>query len=289
MKQFLIVLFLLFFVQNAMAAPLDDFVTTWKTDNAGSSNSTSITIPTDGAGYSYNVDWNNDNTFDESGLIGNVTHDFGSAGTYTIRIHGTFPRIYFNNAGDKAKILDVMQWGDIAWESMESAFKGATNLQVSAIDSPNLSNVTSMAAMFYGATAFNSDLSSWDVKVINVTNMSWMFRNATAFNQPLNSWNVSNVTNMFAMFTNTTAFNQDISTWNVSSVTDMASMFGGITLSTANYDALLVGWNALTLQSGVTFSGGNSKYTAGSAAVTARTTMTGTDSWIIIDGGSGTA
>ncbi len=52
------------------------FITTWKTDNAGTSGSTSITIPTTGAGYNYDVDWNNDGTFDEFGLTGSVTHDF---------------------------------------------------------------------------------------------------------------------------------------------------------------------------------------------------------------------
>jgi len=63
-----------------------DFVTTWKTDNPGSSNTTSITIPTAGTGYSYDVDWNNDGVFDQFGVTGNVTHNFGVAGTYTIRI-----------------------------------------------------------------------------------------------------------------------------------------------------------------------------------------------------------
>lgn len=85
-------------------------MTTWKTDNAGTSNSTSITIPTTGSGYNYSVDWNNDGTFDETGLTANVTHDFGTAGTYTIRITGSFPRIYFNNGGDRLKILSVNQW-----------------------------------------------------------------------------------------------------------------------------------------------------------------------------------
>ena len=74
-----------------------DFVTTWKTDNAGSSNSTSITIPTQGGGYNYSVDWNNDGIVDQTGINGGVTHDFGTPGTYTIRISGVFPRISFNH------------------------------------------------------------------------------------------------------------------------------------------------------------------------------------------------
>ena len=48
----------------------------------------------------------------------------------------------------KTKFLEVMQWGNIAWVSMEKAFYGATNLQITAIDYPDLSNVTNMSEMF---------------------------------------------------------------------------------------------------------------------------------------------
>jgi surface protein len=46
--------------------------------------------------------------------------------------------------------------------------------------------VTDMSEMFEGATAFNQDLSSWDVS--QVTDMSGMFAHATALNQNLCSW-----------------------------------------------------------------------------------------------------
>jgi len=58
----------------------DDFVTTWKTDNPGTSTSTSITVPLGGGPY--DVDWDNDGAYDETGLNGPVTHDFGATGTY---------------------------------------------------------------------------------------------------------------------------------------------------------------------------------------------------------------
>ncbi|MBE33036.1 hypothetical protein CL647_02785 [bacterium] len=45
--------------------------------------------------------------------------------------------------------------------------------------------------MFYGATAFNQDISNWNIS--NVTNMEYMFYNATSFNQDISSWNVDNV------------------------------------------------------------------------------------------------
>lgn len=83
----------------AFAYTTDEFVTVWQTDNTGTSNSTSITIPTYGLGYNYDVDWTCDGTFDDIGVTGNITHDYGTAGTYNVCIRGTFPQIYFNNAG----------------------------------------------------------------------------------------------------------------------------------------------------------------------------------------------
>ena len=63
---------------------------------------------------------------------------------------------------------------------------------------------------------------------------------------------------------------------------DAANMFFGVKLSTANYDALLTGWNAQVLQTGVTLHGGLSNYCLGE---TARTNMTSSDSWTITDSG----
>jgi len=241
---------LIYYNQSVVAYPADEFVTTWKTDNPGTSNSTSITIPTTGTGYNYSVDWNNDGVVDQTGLTGSVTHDYGTAGTYTVRIKGTFPRIYFNNGGDKSKILSVEQWGTNAWTSMNRAFFGANNLVINASDTPNLnsvtdmqlmfqeasllgggtgnwswntSTVTNMTQLFQGAVNFNKDITSWNTS--NVTTLSGMFRNAYVFNQNISTWNTSNVTNMYYMFGNATSFNQPIGIWNTSKVTDMGNMF----------------------------------------------------------------
>ncbi|HHX58317.1 MAG TPA: hypothetical protein GX706_00935 [Candidatus Moranbacteria bacterium] len=96
---------------STLAYTPQEFVTVWKTNNPGTSNATSITIPTHGTGYNYDIDWTCDGTFDVIGATGTETHDYGTAGTYTVCIRGQFPQIYFNNGGDRQKILEVQQWG----------------------------------------------------------------------------------------------------------------------------------------------------------------------------------
>ncbi|MBK6265046.1 BspA family leucine-rich repeat surface protein [Marivirga sp. S37H4] len=217
------------------------FVTIWKTDNPGTSEANQISIPTTGTGYNYDIFWeevgNNNNNGTLSGIAGNTTIDFPSAGTYRLSITGDFPRIYFNNAGDKDKVLSIEQWGDISWTSMEYAFYGCSNLISNAVDAPDLSLTSSMFAMFAGASSFNSDLNTWDVS--NVNNMYGMFLQATSFNGDISNWNVSNVTNMTAMFYFASAFNGDLSSWNVSNVTEMSYMFSGTNI----FNSDLSNWN----------------------------------------------
>ena len=203
------------------------FITTWKTDNPGSSTDTQITIPTTGAGYNYNIYWEEigDATHfgNLTGITGNVTIDFSSIGDYRVEITGAFPRIFFNGGGDRRKILSVEQWGSISWTSMADAFRSCSNLVINAVDAPDLSGVNDMSSLFQGCTTFNQSIDNWNVST--VTDMNNMFRDADSFNQPLNNWVVDNVTNMSSMFFGADVFNQPLNNWNVSNVTNMASMF----------------------------------------------------------------
>lgn len=226
----LIVISFLFGIVGICSA---QFKITIKTNNAGYSNSTSFTIPTIGTGYNYDVDWDGDGTFDEFGLSGDATHDYGVAGTYQIAIQGDFPRIYFSDGGtDALKLLSIDQWGNIVWSSMGSAFRGCANMTYAATDQPDLSSASFLAHMFRGCTSFNGDISQWDVS--NVTNTYYMFSAASNFNQDISGWDVSKVTNMSYMFQSASAFNQDIGNWDVSAVTNMSNMFRSATAFNQN-------------------------------------------------------
>lgn len=121
--------------------------------------------------------------------------------------------------------IKIIQWGKNEWKSMNYAFAKCPNLDVIAVDTPNLSKCKDCSMMFYMCYKLigNDKFNNWDVS--NITNMKQMFSEASFFNQPIGNWDVSNVTNMTFMFYNANSFNQDIGRWNMSNVTDMSYMF----------------------------------------------------------------
>jgi len=294
------------------------FITTWKTDNPGTSSNTSITIPTEAtATYAYQVDWNGDGDFNDvdEGTIqtGDATHDYGTIqSSQTINIKGLFPQIFFNDSGDKDKILSIDQWGSNPWSSMNSAFEGASNLINTANDIPNLSNVNSLLQMFYkassigssldtgnwnwetnniqtfasmfnNASSFNKDIGNWDTS--NAEIFATMFQRASSFNQDISSWSTANVNSMGSMFNNATSFNQDLSGWNFEAASiDFLNFLKDTAFSTNNYDALLIVWDNQSMHTGLILNVGTISYCS-QAAVNARANLTTADGWTITDGG----
>ncbi len=136
-----------------------------------------------------------------------------------------FKRIHINNGIDKAKLLDIEQWGSVKWISMENAFYGCSNLNITSSDMPDLTLVQNMRGVFFACSILNgpSNIGAWNTS--NVIDMSYMFGSAVAFNQQISAWNTSNVVNMQGMFMSAYNFNQPIGAWNTSNVTEMSFMF----------------------------------------------------------------
>jgi surface protein len=166
---------------------------------------------------------------------------------------------------------DITGWDVSNVNNMGYMFISATSFNQD-ITGWNVSSVTTMREMFRSAFSFNQNIGSWDVS--NVNDMQRMFQSATSFNQNIGSWDVGNVTNMNTMFYSATSFNQDIGSWDINQVTNFLNFMFGVTLSTVNYDALLIDWDA---QGAMAYSGtvnfGGSKYTSGGAANAARTSL----------------
>lgn len=206
---------------------MEPFVTNWKTDNTGVSQSDEIQLPLEELGsYKFYVDWGDGQTSTITAWVqSDALHEYNSDGVYTIKIYGKMTHFRFKNLGDKDKILLVTQWGDNVWENVVKMFYGCGNINISATDAPDLSQATSLSYMFRDATLFNSNIGHWDTS--NITNMVRAFQDATNFDSDLSGWDVSSVTSMKNMFNGASNFNQSIGAWDTSEVTDMSYMFHG--------------------------------------------------------------
>jgi surface protein len=233
-----------------------------------------------------------------------------SSGIYVLEVIpkevNGFNRIAFDDGGDKDKIIDIKQWGDVVWSSFQRTFWGCENMLVTATDIPNLSNVTDMSFMFVIASSANPDTTNWNVSnvtdmsfmfafanlvnpntsnwdVNSVTNMGFMFRGTSSANPDTSNWDVSSVINMRLMFDDASLANPNVSNWDVSNVTDMGRIFQSSNLSTENLTACYENWSQLNLQQNVEFSAGSTKYnTSGQAG---RDILVNTYNWTITDGG----
>ena len=240
MKNNLLLLTLFFCVSTFS----QEFNAIWNTENVstGSSADNEITIPVNPlfTTYDYTVDWGDGAV--ETNFVGDANHIYAASGEYTIKISGDFPAIYFNDSGDRLKIVEILGWGNIQWQTMENAFFGCANLNFDAIDSPDLSQVTSLKNTFRSCSLFNGIVNDWNVSTI--TNMSGLFANASTFNRPVDLWNTSNVTDMSETFFRARLFNEPLDNWNTGLVTTMESMFE----DASNFNQNINNWNTGLVQ-----------------------------------------
>ncbi len=221
------------------------FVSTWNTTKSGTTNQ--ITLPLESVGtYNFTVDWGDGSTSDiTTWNQAEKTHTYAVAGVKILTIRGTLIGWRFANGGDKLKITNISQWGDLRLGNSNGYFYGCTNLKITATDILDLTGTTDMSYAFSssGITTVPS-MNQWDMS--GVTNMRSMFAGATLFNQNIGNWNVSNVTDMSNMFSLASSFNNNgnnsIGNWDVSKVTTMVQMFYG-----SAFNQNIGGWNVSSL------------------------------------------
>ena len=257
--------------QELSGVDLDSFIIRVKTDNPGTSANNQFTISTQVA-YSYNYDVKTSDGQSFSGVLGGLTITFPSAGTYDIAIKGTFPQILFNGTTDKLKLIDILQWGTNVWFNFANSFQDCTNLiNVSATDVPDLSGLTT--------NGFNAAFRGCG--------------NMTFIN--MNDWDISSIASVNQTLLDTDALNIKFDNWQIHQIRNFTNFARDIGMSTANYDATLIAWEA-NLQSvypsGAGYPAGTYTvnfrgvtYTGGGAAEAARTSLINNYGWSFTDGG----
>ncbi|UKB80940.1 BspA family leucine-rich repeat surface protein [Chryseobacterium sp. MEBOG07] len=220
-----------------------------------------------GIGENYDIYWEEVGYPQHNGTLTDVTStkqvfiDFGTSiadkddAKYRVKVtngSGAFKQIKFGSAqlfsapeqlipiwqvnGSADKLLEIEQWGNISWTTMNSAFSLCKLMVLTATDTPKLNNVDDASFMFFGTKSFNGAPSMQDWDTSRIKNFSFMFSLlfdlapstlTDQFNPPyFDTWNMSSATNFSYMFAGREVFNQTLNSWNVSKVTDMSWMFG---------------------------------------------------------------
>lgn len=291
------------------------------TTKAGSASDTFV-LPC-GTGVQFNgyITWGDGQETRVTGAPGDITHTYAAAGIYVVRcrelVNGGFPRVYFNNAGDKAKVLEILQWGQNEWSTFQNAFFGCSNLIITANDAwkARTAKVTNLAATFRGCTSLRP-FQAFDTRA--VTDWSNLFNGDTALTAfPFRDTRVAttfsamcytcsglknfpwidsgNVTNWSTAFFQCTGLNSyDFPTLDMHSITSGTNFMYQVNISKASYNSMLDqlangrGGIPAAAATGVAFRC-DAHYdgsTGGYDGTTARGYLTGTKTWTITDGGT---
>ena len=256
------------------------FVIRVKTDNAGTSASNQFRLPL-GAQTC-------DVTTSEQTLLaqtGTVLLSWAVAGSYDIYITG-LTTIETSSGGDPLKLIEVKNWGTSSWNSFVRAFNNCSNLTLISAPDKIISTGGVSCFSIFRKTA----LTTFDFAMLNgmlITLFSNSFDSITTLLtvSNLNLVNGSSLTEIPSMFAGCTSLNSNVGGLDISNVTVATTFMTGVTLSTANYDATLIAFEAQS-PNALNISFGSSKYTNSGAALAARTSLIGTYGWVITDGGA---
>ena len=268
-----------FFENNVLQQqPFKPMIIVVDTTKAGSASSTFVLPIIKDTTETVKIYWG-DGT-NSIGANGDNTHVYAASGIYTVKIESKiFGGLYFNNAVDKLKIMNIRSYGDGLVRLSSLSFFGCSNLTITG----NISSTKILATSytyFFGNCIYITSAPFFNLS--RATNVSQMFRNNIAL-VSVPFYDFSNVTNASGTFYGCMAL-QTIPLLNLSKVTNATDMFFGVTLTTTSYSDFLINLATLPLQSGVTFSGGNSKYNV--AAAIARAYLISNFGWTITDGGA---
>jgi len=275
---------------------------------------TNGTIPLDGV-----VDWGDGSTDNCTSFPGTgITHIYPTPGIYTIKIIGQFGGLNYT-AGTPEKITDIQQWGSSNQYELIK-LSSATNMVITATDTPNTSLITSVDGAFTSCSSLTTipNFNTWDmsnvvsatrfiynaisITSLDMSGMDWSSctnfgsGGTNGFTRGLGSCTSFDVTNMVLNSTSNVSMYRmfrgiaddvivGLDTWNIEKVNVFTGFLEGAKISTSEYDKLLVAWNALNPVDGLSVNFGTSKYTTGSPAEAGKSNLVLIALWTITDGG----
>ena len=210
----------------------------------GSTGPDQFKIPlSSGSSYNFSINWGDGISETFSGAANaftNLTHTYQLAGEYNIQIEKNspngFPRIYFNNRGDKIKVLEIKNWGSITWQNFNSAFYGCSNLKITATDGATAN--TSTVTDFSNAWRNCSSLTSFPIiNTSSCKNLSYTWSGCSSlvdFKQ-LDLSQAELFVSTWANCGNITSF----ASYNFNSLIDGTNCFSGSTIASSSYTYII--------------------------------------------------
>lgn len=158
------------------------------------------------------------------GATGNNTHVYAASGIYTVKIYSKiFGGLFFNNAGDKLKILSLSSFGEAIHRDLFAAFQGCTNL--ATIDTTKFINNSVSLLNAFRDCATLTTIRAFPTE--RTTSMSNTFQGCTLLTTiPLLA--LTNCTTIASMFQNCSAL-ASIPAFDTSKVTSAVRMCQGCT------------------------------------------------------------
>ena len=302
--------------------PNPNFVSTWDTTQAGSASDTIVLPMTAGPTVDWgdgNIDTTNTHTYAAGGTY-TVTIE-GAVNTFRFAASGDRLKILdVSNWGgfDIANDRTFQFCNNLDVTATDVPILSNVNSASSLFDRCNLTNVDfsawdfSLCTSFYKSLSNNSSFSGNVEGIIHsgITDVRQAFNNTPLGNPDLSTWDVSGITNwsealrgcQLGALTDVSGWipqgnmngtfnvNPDLegvglSTWTIGAITSGNNLFSNCTLTTANYNAALIAWEAQAPTNAVPINFGSSQYTLGGAAEAARTSLITTYGWTITGGG----
>lgn len=255
-----------------------------------------VTIPMVGTGT---IKWG-DGTV-SAGVTGIQVHVYAVPGQYVVSMSRSFKSIRYVASNDSNKLLEIRQWGDMLWTTMESSFRSCGNMDITATDLPKSRNSVSMSQSFRSCTSIG------ELPLIDTSssiNFSNAFRDMKITSFPkldtsagttfFDAWRSCSQLTSFPLLDFTSGANLS-NTWRgCTGLTEFpatpfpamatgAEMFTDVTLDIDSWSALLELNERVNSNNTVTWGGGFSTYNV--QGKEARDELTDNRSWTITDGG----